>query len=99
MKTATITETKNHLSALLHEVQRGETVVVLDRKRPVARIESVISIADYRTRERVERLQNSGVLLTSRGGCATDVLSKRPPKPTGATSAVHALCEERETGR
>ena len=39
MKTATITQTKNGLSALLDRVQHGETIVITDRSRPVARLE------------------------------------------------------------
>ena len=42
MKTASLTETKNRLSALIDEVREGETILVLDRGRPVARIESVL---------------------------------------------------------
>jgi len=39
MKRATLTETKNNLSALVDQVQHGETIVILDRGRPVARLE------------------------------------------------------------
>ena len=41
MKTATITQTKNGLSALLDRVRHGETIVITDRSRPVARLEPV----------------------------------------------------------
>ena len=41
MKRATITETKNGLSRLLDEVRRGETILITERKVPVARIEPV----------------------------------------------------------
>jgi len=101
MKTATITETKNHLSALLHEVQRGETIVVLDRTKPVARIESMAATPDeYRGEgERIKRLERAGVLLRPRGGTRSDVLSGRPIRTAGGASAVQALLEERESGR
>ena len=36
MKTATISETKNRLSALLDRVRHGETILITDRERPVA---------------------------------------------------------------
>ena len=38
MKPISISFAKNHLSALLDRVRRGETVVILDRNRPVARL-------------------------------------------------------------
>ena len=38
MKTAKIAELKANLSAYLSEVRKGETVVVLDRATPIARI-------------------------------------------------------------
>ena len=40
MKTATIPEAKNRLSALIDRVRHGETVIITDRGRPVARLES-----------------------------------------------------------
>ena len=36
MKTATLTETKNQLSALIDQVRHGETILILDRGRAVA---------------------------------------------------------------
>lgn len=38
MKSFSISFAKNHLSALLDRVRRGETVIILDRNRPVARL-------------------------------------------------------------
>lgn len=35
---STISETKNNLSALLDRVRAGETITILDRDRPVARL-------------------------------------------------------------
>jgi prevent-host-death family protein len=43
MKTATISETKNQLSALLDRVRHGETILITDRSQPVARLEPVVS--------------------------------------------------------
>ena len=39
MKSASVSETKNRLSALLDEVRRGETVLITHHGKPVARIE------------------------------------------------------------
>lgn len=38
---ANISETKNRLSELLARVRRGETLVIMDRKRPVAKVEAL----------------------------------------------------------
>ena len=38
---STISQTKNNLSALRERVQAGETLIICDRTRPVARVERV----------------------------------------------------------
>lgn len=38
---STISETKNHLSELLAQVRVGETLIIMDRKTPVARVEAI----------------------------------------------------------
>ena len=39
MKRASVSETKDNLSGLLHEVRQGETVLITHHGEPVARIE------------------------------------------------------------
>lgn len=41
MKTATIHQTKTHLSRMLKEVQAGETIVILNGSTPVARLTAI----------------------------------------------------------
>ena len=41
MKTASITEAKNQLSALIDQVRNGDTIVITDRGRPVAQLASL----------------------------------------------------------
>lgn len=41
MQRTSITDAKNNLSALLDRVRRGETVLICDRNRPVARLQPV----------------------------------------------------------
>jgi prevent-host-death family protein len=41
MKKASITEAKNNLSALIDRVKGGSAVLIVDRGRPVARLEPV----------------------------------------------------------
>ena len=45
MKTATITQAKNGLSALIDRVRAGESILILDRGTPVARLEPVVGAA------------------------------------------------------
>lgn len=46
MITSTISNTKNRLSELLVRVQSGETLIIVDRKTPVARVERIRGVAD-----------------------------------------------------
>ena len=45
MKKASITEAKNNLGALIDSVKGGSPVLIVDRGRPVARLEPVSGIA------------------------------------------------------
>ena len=83
MKRASLTETKNRLSALIDEVREGETVLVLDRGRPVARIESV-SGGSRDAPGRLDRLERKGLVTRGRGPLPAEVLARRPPGPAGA---------------
>ena len=93
MKSATITEVKNQLSAIIDRVKAGETVLVTDRGQPVATIEPVRADADDATR--LVRLERSGIVRPA---------SKPPPElptdlPKASASAVEALIDERRSGR
>jgi antitoxin (DNA-binding transcriptional repressor) of toxin-antitoxin stability system len=88
MLTSTISETKNHLSKLLERVQNGETLVILDRRKPVARV------------ERISPITSSPHLAPPKSaGAPTDALSLpiggRKGKSTGALAS---LLEERAGG-
>jgi prevent-host-death family protein len=41
MQRTSISDAKNNLSALIDRVRRGETVVICDRNRPVARLQPI----------------------------------------------------------
>ncbi len=97
MKTATITEAKNGLSALIDRVRAGETVILLDRGVPVARLEPVTTLVD--PVGRIRRLERSGALRAGDGSSPLAVLQTSPPPLTSGTSAVAALLEERRAGR
>jgi prevent-host-death family protein len=93
MSTATITEVKNRLSAIIDRVRSGETVIVTDRGQPVARIEPVR--ADSDATARITRLERSGII---RAGVAAPPSIRAPVTVAGA-SAVETLLDERRSGR
>ena len=97
MKKASITEAKNNLSALLDRVRGGSAVLIVDRGRPVARLEPVsrMGLAD----ERLARLVREGVVRPARGTSPRTLLTTRPPRANKGASAVRALLEERREGR
>lgn len=97
MRTATITETKNNLSALLDIVKGGETILILDRGRPVARLESAIT--QPTDDGRLERLERQGLIRRGRGGMRELVASFPSVRTRSGASVVEALLEERREGR
>jgi prevent-host-death family protein len=96
MKTATISQAKDHLSQLIARVKRGETVLILERDRPVARLVP-IDAACSDEEERLTELERRGVLRRA----AVRPLQKLPPPirlPEGL-SVLEALLQEREQAR
>jgi prevent-host-death family protein len=100
MKTATITQTKNGLSALLDRVRHGETIVITDRNRPVARLEPVATAESNVSDEgRLARLERTGLMRRGRGGPDEQILKTDPPRPRRGANVLAALIDERRGGR
>lgn len=101
MRTATITEAKNRLSALIDEVKAGETVLILDRGVPVARMVSAAVEGPDDLDGRLKRLERKGIVRRGSGSgkIARWLLDEPPPKPRRGVSIVEALLEERREGR
>ena len=97
MKTATITEAKNGLSALIDRVRAGEAITITDRGIPVARLEPVTASVD--PEGRVARLERAGLLRRGLAAPPIELMSKPGPALVGGASAVDALLEERRSGR
>jgi len=97
MRTATITEVKNGLSAVIDRVREGETVLVTDRGVPVARIEPVRA-ADEPAGRRAKLHRAGLVRPASRALDVRTLWAPRPRLPTGV-SAVAAVEEERRESR
>ena len=97
MKTATITQAKNGLSALIDRVRAGESILILDRGTPVARLEPIANADDGDGR--AARLERAG--LAKRGLTAPPIDLILQPGPAGSPGAtlLDALLDERRAGR
>jgi prevent-host-death family protein len=96
MKTASISATKNQLSALLERVRQGETILITDHDRPVAKLVPIGTESGSETPGQISALERQGIV---RRGHGKKCRLTPPPKPATGTSAVAALLEERETAR
>lgn len=97
MKKASITETKNNLSALIDGLRGGSPVLIVDRGRPVARLEPVAGREERGQDGRLSRLIRDGVARPRRTGPPTALFSAPPPRVNA--SAVESLISERREGR
>ena len=96
MKKARISELKNRLSHYLRYVRRGQSVVVYDRDRAIARIEPVRGPVGAESADWTAELIQAGILRPPEARLPADWLEERlQVKP----DIVAALLEERETGR
>ena len=95
MVTASISETKAKLSALLDRVKTGEEVTITDRGKPVARIVP-LAPADVDWEERLDRLEREGVIRRPKEKLDLDWFLSRP-LPKFKESVLEALLEERRS--
>jgi prevent-host-death family protein len=98
VKRASITETKNNLSAMIDRVRNGTPILIVDRGRPVARLEPAHD-AGAADDGRLDRLVRSGIVRSARGAVPRSLLETRPARVRKGVSAVRVLLEERRDGR
>lgn len=94
MKTATITEAKNGLSALIDRVKAGESVIITDRGVPVAVLEPAPGRVDLE--DRLASLERRGLIRRGAGGPALAEILRRRPVPTPGTDALALVREDRD---
>ena len=99
MKTASITEAKNNLSALIDGLANGSPVLIMDRGRPVARLEPVAGTERESDGDRLARLIRKGIVRPRRADPSTDLFKGKLPRLKGGVSAVDILIQERREGR
>lgn len=92
---ATISQVKNRLSAYLKKVRAGESVLILDRDQPIARIEPVRNEDD--PDGRIASLASQGLLKPASKPLPLRML--KSIKPIRGSSVLQALLEERREGR
>ena len=95
MIVAKISQLKNQLSAYLRKVAAGESVLILDRDRPVARLEPVAAMATID--EHLAKLIATGAVRPPKHRLPADFWSQ--PLPKAKRSVLEALLEERREGR
>ncbi|HTT84718.1 MAG TPA: type II toxin-antitoxin system Phd/YefM family antitoxin [Rhizomicrobium sp.] len=95
MKKASITEAKNNLSALIDGLKSGSSVLILDRGRPVARLDPVAAGCD----ERIARLVREGLVRPRRKPLSRAFFNTELPQSRDGTSVLETLLEERLEGR
>ena len=93
MTTASITEAKNNLSKLIKKVRHGESVLILDRNVPVARLEPLPPGSPEADEAKLIELERRGLLKRGTGKLPKDFWTRPLPKLKG--SVVEALLDER----
>ena len=97
MKSVSVSDAKNQLSALLREVREGRSVTITDRGVTVARL--VPPPPTRGVSPMAIDLAQRGLLVLPARAPSLDWLEGDWPKLRGKASAVRALLEERESSR
>lgn len=99
MNTANISYTRNHFSEVLARVKEGETILIVDRQRPVARLEPVAGPSAGGLPSQAH-LVKRGLVRPARGQLDPRALKALPlPTPRGEGDILAVLLAEREEGR
>jgi antitoxin (DNA-binding transcriptional repressor) of toxin-antitoxin stability system len=99
MNRANISYTRNHLSERLDRVRAGETIVIVDRRQPVARLGPAVENSSDGA-EWQAGLVRRGLMRPARRRLAAARLAALPlPVPSAGGDILTALLAEREDGR
>lgn len=96
MKKANISELKNRLSHYLQFVRRGQSVLVYDRDRIIARIDPVGNASTVEGADWIAELERVGAVRPPTARLPADWLRRRAAVKADVTGA---LLDERESGR
>ena len=99
MHKANISYTRNHLSEMLSRVREGETILIVDRQQPVARLEPVAGTSAQGLPWQAD-LVRRGLVSPARNPLVAKALGALPlPKVRGGGDILDAHLAEREEGR
>lgn len=101
MEKATITEMKNRFSAFLDKVKHGNSVLITERGRPVARLESILATASNDIEGRLMRLERNGLVRRAKCKPVLHIILnvKQLPALKENSSLLEAVLAEREENR
>jgi prevent-host-death family protein len=97
MRKASITEAINNLSALIDSLKGGSPVLIVNRGRPVARLEPVTASGESEPEGRLSRLVRDGIVRPRRAEPPKTLFCSQPP--LAGASVVGALLQERLEGQ
>ncbi len=97
MTTASITQAKANLSKLIKKVRHGESVLILDRNIPVARLEPLPAGSQEGDESKLAELESRGLLKRGAGKLPKDFF--KLPRLKFKKSFVEAVLEERREAR
>jgi prevent-host-death family protein len=98
VKKASLTEAKNNFSALIDQVKTGSPILIVDRGRPVARLEPVAALGSDDD-SRLARLVRDGIVRPGRAPLPKSLVETKPPRLRKGASGVKALLDDRRDGR
>jgi prevent-host-death family protein len=99
MNTTNISYTRNHLSELIDRVKEGESVLIMDRNRPVARLEPAAGPSS-KFPEWKASLVRRGVLRPATHKLDVRAFLAMPEsRPVKGGDILKVLLSEREDGR
>ena len=99
MRKVSLIEAKRNLSALIDGFKRGSPVLIVDRGRPVARLEPVAGRGAAPQSDRLSRLARDGVVQPGSARLCETLFDSEPPRAGVGVSAVDTLILERREGR
>lgn len=100
MKQASVTETKNGLSAILDQVKDGETFLITEHGKPVARLEPVRANESRSVEEAaLDQLERRGLIQQGKGRVRRELIDGPAVKLPRGVSVLDALLDERRSGR
>ena len=95
MERITVTQLRSDLDGYLEKVHSGESLLILDRGRPIARLNCMDG--QSRFDNRLTRLESEGLVRRAVRPFPRELIEKPPPEP--GKSVLEGLIQERREGR